>query len=126
VKSGCNLSNEMNIPQSQVEICRKYRTECLPLDLELKLGVSEDFFSGTFPLNGLRHSPEGDTCGWYLWSGKEMSVADDYFQPVHVFHLIERCAEVIPYLGLPAGWRFLLAGDYEDVWFDPALLATPD
>ena len=114
----------MNIPRSQLEICQKYKAECLPLDLELKLGVSEDFSSGKFPLNGLRHPPEGDTCGWYLWSGEEMSQAHDYFQPLHVFHLIERCPEVIPYLGLPAGWRFLIAGDYEDVWFDPALLAT--
>jgi hypothetical protein len=116
----------MNIRQSQLEICRRYGTECVPLNLELKLGVSQDFFSGTFPLNGLRHPPEGDTCGWYSWSGEEMSPADDYFQPLHVFHLIERCPEVIPYLGLAAGWRFLIANNYEDVWFDSALLAIQD
>lgn len=100
------------------------RSRCLPLDLELKLGVSEDFFSGKLPLNGLRHSPEGDTCGWYLWSGEELSQTHDNFQPLHVRHLIERCPEVLPYLALPAGWRFLKAGDYEDVWFDASLLAT--
>jgi hypothetical protein len=26
------------------------------------------------------------------------------------------------YLALPAGWRFLLAPDHEDVWFDVNLL----
>ena len=56
----------MDIAQSQQEICRRYGVECLPLDFSLKLGVSEDFFSGKMPLNGLRHPPEGDTCGWYL------------------------------------------------------------
>ena len=25
-------------------------------------------------------------------------------------------------LALPPGWRFLLAPDYEDVWYDPSLL----
>jgi hypothetical protein len=27
-----------------------------------------------------------------------------------------------PYLALPPGWRFLIAPDYEDVWFDESLL----
>jgi len=31
---------------------------------------------------------------------------------------------VIRLLGLAPGWRFLLSGDYLDVWFDPALLTV--
>ena len=112
----------MDIAQSQQEICRKYGTGCVPLDISLKLGVSEDFFSGKMPLNGLRHPSEADTCGWYLWAGEEMSQADDYFKPMHVFHLVRRCPQVIPYLGFPAGWRFLIAGEYVDAWFDEKLL----
>ena len=30
--------------------------------------------------------------------------------------------EVLPYLGLAPGWRFLLAPGHVDVWFDPATL----
>ncbi len=26
--------------------------------------------------------------------------------------------EVLPYLALPPGWRFLIADGYEDGWFD--------
>lgn len=114
----------MDVAQSQQEVCQKYGVECTPLDLKLKLGVSEDFFSGKLPLNGVRLTPKGDTCGWYLWAGEEMSEAEDYFKPMHAFHLIEKCPEVIPYLGLPAGWRFLIAGDYEDVWLDEKLLES--
>ena len=116
----------MDITQSQTEVCEKYGAQCQALDLSLKVGVSEDFFSGKVPLNGLRHPPEGDTCGWYLWAGEEMSTAADYFHPLHAFHLVERCPEVIRYLGLPPGWRFLVAGDYEDVWFDEKLLKVGD
>lgn len=112
----------MDVAQSQQEICQKYGVECVPLDFGLKLGVSADFFSGQMPLNGLRHPPGGDTCGWYLWAGEEMSQADDYFKPMHVYHLVGRCPQVIPYLGLPAGWRFLVAGGYGDAWFDEKLL----
>ena len=42
----------------------------------------------------------------------------DFFRPTHAAHLIDRCPEVMPMLGLPEGWRFLLAPGHEDVWFD--------
>jgi hypothetical protein len=106
----------------QIEICQKYGADYQPLNVVLKLGVSENFFSGVLPLNGLRHPQERDTCGWYLWAGEELSEADDFFQPMHAYHLVERCPSVRKYLALPAGWRFLVAGDYEDVWFDAKLL----
>jgi len=119
-------SNDMkkltDIVQSQQELCQKYQAGCEPPDLGLKLGISRDFFSGKMPLNGLRHPPAGDTCGWYLWAGEELSEAANYFQSLHVSHLVERNAEIVRYLGLPAGWRFLVVGNQEDVWFDPKLL----
>jgi hypothetical protein len=101
---------------AQKKICQKYRVSYHPLDFGLKLGVSDDFFSSKMPLNGLRHPPEGDTCGWYLWAGEDISTAADYFKPMHVFHLVNRRQGIIPYLALPAGWRFLVADNYEDVW----------
>lgn len=74
------------------------------------------------PINGLRHRALGDTTGWYIWGGETLSAADDFFQPVHVGHLAELLPQVLPYLGLPAGWRFLVAPGVEDIWFDAALL----
>lgn len=111
----------MNINE-QIEICRRYGAEYQPLDFGLKLGVSDNFFSPVLPLNGLRHPQENDTCGWYLWAGEELSEAEDFFKPMHVYHLVKRCPNLEKYLALPAGWRFLVAGDYEDVWFDAKLL----
>ena len=51
-----------------------------------------------------------------------MSDAPDYFKPLHVEHLKEWCPEVEKYLGLGPGWRVLIAGEYEDVWYDESLL----
>jgi hypothetical protein len=76
------------------------------------------------PLNGLRHLPEGETCGWYIWGGTDLSAAPDFFEPLHVAHVGERCPAVAPYLALPPGWRFLVAEGQEDIWFDSALI-TP-
>jgi len=86
------------------------------------VGISKNFFSGALPLNGLRYLQEGDSCGWFLWAGEELSEERDFFEVWHAHHLIERRADIAKYLGLAPGWRFLIADDYEDVWFDSKLL----
>ncbi|HEY8563615.1 MAG TPA: hypothetical protein VIL74_24765 [Pyrinomonadaceae bacterium] len=112
----------MDIEKIQKELCQKYGALFFPLDLNVKLGIADDFFSEKLPLNGLRIPPGGSTCGWFLWAGEEMSQNDDYFKPLHVIHLIEKYPKALKYLGLPPGWRFLFAGDYEDAWLDEKLL----
>jgi hypothetical protein len=106
----------------QQEICRRYGADFAAIPETHKVGISTTVLSGLLPLNGLRHSPEGDTSGWYIWAGEELSESADFFQPLHIGHLDSWCPEVIKYLGLPPGWRFLLAGEHVDVWFDKALL----
>jgi hypothetical protein len=78
-----------------------------------------------WPLNGLRHRPETGTSGWYLWADDKLDPGDDFFQPLHVEHVRDWRAELLPYLALPPGWRFLIAAGHEDAWYDPSLL-TPD
>jgi hypothetical protein len=78
---------------------------------------------GRSPLNGLRHPPQDDTNGWYLWFGEEFETAPDCFKPLHTTHIYDEFPEVVQLLGLPPGYRFLLSGSYVDVWRDPSLLA---
>jgi hypothetical protein len=79
---------------------------------------------GLKPLNGLRHPATPGTTGWYLWCGEESSEAKDFYQPTHTEHLYQDYPMVAKFLGLPAGYRFLVTEDHFDVWFDPALLNT--
>jgi hypothetical protein len=58
------------------------------------------------------------TCGL----ARNFPEADDAFESLHIVHLVERGCDVAKYFGLAPAWRFLMAGDYEDVWFDPKLL----
>lgn len=87
-----------------------------------KLGISCNVREGIQPINGLRHPPSGDTSGWYIWAGVELSDDEDFFQPLHVEHVEEWCPGIGKYLGLAPGWRFLIAPGHEDVWFDQSLL----
>ena len=107
----------------QREICEIYKTDFVPCEELSKVGIALGTMRLT-PINGLRHVPEGGTNGWYIWGGKELSSRPDFFDPLHVQHLSDRCPLVLRYLGLPPGYRFILAGDYVDVWFDVALLNT--
>lgn len=108
--------------EEQLSVCRKYGAEYVESLDSLKLGVSKNVKSGIAPINGLRVPLEGDTTGWYIWAGEEMGLEPDFFIPIHVQHIDEWVPEIKKYLGLPPGWRFLITGDYEDVWYDSDLL----
>jgi hypothetical protein len=105
----------------QRNLCARYSADFLPADEMDKVGISESALRGDVPLNGLRHAPAPGTSGWFIWSG-ELLDEPDFFKPVHLHHLWADCPIVLPFLALPPGWRFLVAPDHEDVWFDGALL----
>lgn len=111
--------------ERQQRLCVERQVPWTPPRPDSKAGVAREVGSGLWPVNGLRIPVEGATSGWYLWAGEgEMDQSPDYFEPVHVVHMYERCQEVLPYLGLPPGWRFLIAPGYSDVWEDPTLLES--
>lgn len=112
-----------DLENTQQEICTKYGYKFEPANLHLIVGVSHGVQKGIEPIHALRHPAGNNTTGWYIWTG-EYSDADDFFEPLHVVHLTERCPLLLPYLGLPAGCRVLLAekGNYIDVWEDLSLL----
>ena len=79
----------MHMKKLQKELCEKYDVECLISSRELKVGILVNVKEGIMPINGLRHSPEGDTSGWYIWSGEKFSNNADFFKPLHIKHLEE-------------------------------------
>jgi hypothetical protein len=112
------------ITSEQRRICEKYGVDPADAPAHLKAGVAENVHSVLIPINGLRHHPVGDTSGWYIWAGEGLSEDPAFFQAVHIEHLHEIRPEVLKYLAMPPGWRFLVAGDYEDVWYDESLLTV--
>ena len=105
----------------QREVCARFRADFFDTPEESTLGIALPTI-GSIRLNGLRHRPDRGTSGWFVWGGETLSDDPAFFEPMHVSHLNRECPKVLPYLGLPPGWRFLLAPGYEDVWFDESLL----
>ena len=105
----------------QRAVCERHGVAFDPPSTFQKVGIALSTLH-LEPLNGLRHRPASGTSGWYIWGGSEMSSAPEFFDPLHVHHLNERCPAVLPYLALPPGHRFLIAPGHEDVWDDPSLL----
>ena len=111
----------MQLSGQQRDLCRRYGAAFLETQLALNVGINRAFDLDVLPLNGLRHPPQTGTSGWYLWTG-EFSLQPDFFVPLCGIHLAEKCPDIMHFLGLAPGWRFLLAPNHEDVWFDAALL----
>jgi hypothetical protein len=113
----------MQMSEKEIEICRRFKSSVLIPRPEQKVGIALSTLT-LKPSNALRHQPEGDTCGWYVWGGEELSRDSEFFQAVHVSHLPGYCSQSLPYLALAPGFRVLLAPGQEDVWYDDSLLNT--
>jgi hypothetical protein len=107
--------------ETQEEVCSRFGVTGVPAHAGEKLGIALATI-GKLPINGLRIRLDG-TCGWFIWAGEEASTDADFYQPLCVRHIAKYLPSVEPYLALPPGYRFLIADDYEDVWFDSTLLS---
>jgi hypothetical protein len=109
--------------EEQARTARRFGVVSAPPAADSTVGIARNVKTVIQPLNALRHRPENGTSGWYIWRGEVLSDAPGFFEPLHVSHLAGWCPQILPYLGLPPGWRVLVAPGHEDVWFDATLLA---
>lgn len=110
--------------EDQKSLCKKIGVDFVLANIELRIGLADNVLTDSIPINGLRHPIEGIGTGWFIWSGETFSTDADFFKPHCIEHLINLKPEIIKYLGLPPGYRFLIDNKgYEDIWFDENLLA---
>src|SRR3954471_21419629 len=96
--------DEKTYPMTEIEceqrkLCKVYNADYYPCPYLQKIGIASNIESGIFPINGLRHLPVGDACGWYLWAGGEIDESSDFFHPVHVVHLNNSFPSLLKFLG---------------------------
>ena len=108
----------------QLQMCSRFNVPPVAFRYDKNVGVARNVAvkPDLWPLNGLRHSPETHTTGWFIWAGDDLPQDADFFVPMHARHIAEIRPICLPYLALPPGWRFLIAPGHEDVWYDESLL----
>jgi len=68
------------------------------------------------PIVGLRKKADAENVSWFIYGG-ELEEGDDFFDVISVKELEDVFPDVIPYLALEEGFRFMIdADEYEDVW----------
>ena len=116
------MPKDLRILPAQADVCERLGvTPQAPLHHD-RLGIA---FSSLqlAPINGMRIPALPGSSGWYIFGGNEASDRDDFYSPLCVRHVRRHCEIVVPYLFLPAGWRFQIDSDgYEDVWYDDSLV----
>lgn len=115
------MIERLKIEEAQKALCDRYNAAFVSTPPDQKVGYAAST-AGRKPVHGLRHPPTEETSGWYVWCGETFSEAADFFMPLHAAHIYETLPVASHLFGLPPGYRFLLAGDYLDVWFDEKLL----
>lgn len=113
--------DHLRVEEAQRTVCHEYGAQFVRTPPFDKIGFARST-AGRMPINGIRHPLTPGTSGWYLWCGESFSESPDFFEPQHALHLYESMPEVSRLFGLPPGYRFLLAGDHLDVWYDERLL----
>jgi hypothetical protein len=102
---------ELQIQDEQKAVCNQYAAEFVAALGDAKSGFALST-NGQLPINGLRHPPTADTSGWYIWCGEQFSDVSDFFAPLCTSHIYDEYAEIAKLLGLPPGYRFLMAVEY--------------
>jgi hypothetical protein len=116
-----HMDTDKNI-QQQKSICDKLAVNFVHSDLDLRVGIADNVSTDLKPIHGLRHPLADGTSGWFIWAG-DYSESEDFFKPHCIKHLDQIKPEIVKYLGLPPGHRFLVDNNgYEDIWFDKNLL----
>jgi hypothetical protein len=106
----------------QLAVCEKYHVRPQAVLRHDRLSIALDTLD-LAPINGLRLPSLSGSSGWFIYGGENPSDDPHFYQPLCVTHLGQHCEIAVPYLFLPAGWRFQIdSHGYEDVWYDDSLM----
>ncbi|MDY4316429.1 hypothetical protein SOW02_15965 [Pectobacterium actinidiae] len=108
---------DRSLPSAQQkQTCDKH--QLTPHPPEEMVAIALDTLQNS-PIYGTRISlPENGTISWFIHCG-EHSAESGFYQVLHTHHLAETLPEVVPYLFLPEGTKFIIdRTGYEDVWTD--------
>ena len=114
-KSAVRNSALQELIAEQKLLCEEFGSNYIELKGDDLIAVAMNTLEQE-PLVGLRHRVNSAAePSWYIYAGELQS--DAQFEIVTVKQLQDILPEVLPYLALDVGYRFMIdQDDYEDVW----------
>lgn len=111
-----NTLNLQDLIEEQKLLCEEFDSAYIQVKSEDLVAVAVQSLNKE-PIVGIRKTPESaQAAAWYIYAG-ELEDGEDAFEVMTVKALEEILPEVLPYLALQAGFRFMIDhDDYEDVW----------
>ena len=101
----------------QEKCCSHYKVKPDFISETQMIVISKGIYEGVVPVEVVRYASPKHMSGWWL-------TTDDYngdtnsLVTVHYKHILDKRPELAIYMALPVGYRFLLGGESEHVWFD--------
>ncbi|NRB25796.1 hypothetical protein [Shewanella sp.] len=106
----------LEVMQVQQECCEGFKAQYTPLEEDKMVVISKGVYEG-HPVEGVRYPAPEHMSGWWLTTDLYNGDTDS-LKTVHFSHIIENRPEIAIYMALPSGYRFVLGGEDEHVWFD--------
>lgn len=104
---GCDTA--ISVIKEQSELCWKYNLIPLFPNFNQSVVISDGVYEGK-DIEGIRYDSPQNESGWYL-------ITDDYnddiktLKVVHFYHVVFARPDILKYLALPFGYRFLMKND---------------
>lgn len=105
------------IQQEQMRCCEHYKANFLGATDNQLVVVSSGVLSPSKEVEGVRYPSPSHMSGWWLTTD-EYDGDVNSLQTLHFQHIREKRPDLAIYMGLPFGYRFLLGGVDEHVWYD--------
>ena len=111
------IHDKQKMLELQRECCENYGSAFLPSETNQLVVVSDGVLEGITHIEGVRYPSPIHMTGWWLTTD-EYDGNIDSLKNIHYKHIMAKLPKVAMYLALSYGYRFLLLGEDEHVWFD--------
>jgi hypothetical protein len=100
----------------QKETCEQHKVSPVPPYPDQMIVVSDGVLEGD-PVEGVRYPSPDHMSGWWLTTSKYNGNSDS-LKTEHAYHVYEKRPDLIKFLALPHGYRFMENKEKHDIWFD--------
>ena len=101
----------------QEQCCQHYEASPVGVSEDQLVVISSGVYEGNVEIEGVRYPSPKHMSGWWLTTHLYDGNLDS-LKTVHFKHIASKRPDITMYMALPFGYRFLLGGESEHVWFD--------